>query len=89
VKSPGPPSTESNSAFVMISILGRPTAASTSFRGKNSDCAVVGGKGLVQLSHDSSDGSLLLNQIHVKTGFSGIQCGLNAGIPRRPPLPRH
>jgi hypothetical protein len=41
----------------------RPTGLDQ-FRGKDSDGAIIGGKRLVELGHDSPDGGRFLNEIH-------------------------
>lgn len=58
--------------------VGRPTGLNQ-FRCKNSDSAVVSGKGLVKLRHDSPDGSFLLHQINTEAQMSQIKGGLYTG----------
>jgi len=46
-----------------------------------SHAAVVGRKGLVQLSHMAADGRRLLNQIDLKPRGAEIECGLDTADP--------
>jgi len=47
----------------------------------NSHGAVIGGKGLVQLGHNSSDGRTFFQKVDIITGIGQIQGGLHPGDP--------
>jgi hypothetical protein len=51
------------------------------FRCEYSHRTVIGGKGLVELSHVAPDGGRLLNQVDLKTGSGEVKRGLNATDP--------
>jgi len=45
----------------------------------NSHGTVIGGKGLVQLRHDTADRRRLFDQMNIKAGIGKIQCRLHTG----------
>ena len=47
--------------------------------GQDTGGAVQRGERLIQLSHLTTDGGLLLNDVHLKTGVGNIQSGLDTG----------
>jgi len=49
--------------------------------GFNAHRAVIGWKGLVELSHLAADGRRVLNQENLVTGIGQIEGGLNAADP--------
>jgi hypothetical protein len=46
---------------------------------KNSDGAIVGGKGLIQLSHLAADAGKLLHHVNLDTHLRQVQGSLNTG----------
>jgi hypothetical protein len=60
--------------------IGMPTGIQQ-LRRENSDGAVVGGKGFVQLGHLAADTGKLFHQVDLDAHFGQIQGGLNAGDP--------
>ena len=51
------------------------------FRREYSHGAVIGGKGLVKLSHMAANGRCFVNQVNLKTRSAKIKCGLNTTDP--------
>ena len=51
------------------------------FRCQYSHTAVIGRKGLVELGHVAADARRLLDQVHLKTGSSQIEGGLDTADP--------
>jgi hypothetical protein len=60
--------------------IGMPTGIQQ-LRRENSDGAVVGGKGFVQLGHLAANTRQFFHQVDLDTHFGQIQGGLNAGDP--------
>jgi hypothetical protein len=48
------------------------------FRRQNSECAVIGGEGLVQLGHLAADAGQAFHQVHFESHLGEIQGSLNA-----------
>ncbi len=49
------------------------------FGGDDSHGAVIGGEGLVELSHNAADGRGFLHQVNVVSGICQIKSGLHSG----------
>ena len=49
------------------------------FGGENAHGTIVGGESLVQLTHDTADGSRFFHQINIIAGIGQIQCRLHSG----------
>jgi len=50
-------------------------------RRQNSYCAVIGGKGLVQLGHLAADAGVLLDQMNLDAHLAKVQGSLHSGYP--------